>query len=262
MAGKTEIEWADATLNTAWGCTKVSKGCENCYMYRLSKAFGKPADSPAETKTWRQQVNRLGEPKIVFLNSMTDTFHESFSDTLIESWLTHLAATPHTFICLTKRTPRMKKYFESHPVPANFWIGTSIENRSAYHRLRPLQKIKAKTKFLSLEPLLESVSDIDLTDIQWVIVGGESDFQKPRPFDISWAAEIRDKCKSQSQPIPFFYKQSGGRSKTNGVWGSNILEGKTYLEMPELLKTKESTTVSPKVSPARQATQATQATLF
>ncbi len=175
MAEKTEIEWADCTLNTVGGCTKVSSGCENCYTFRLSKIFGRTADvvQPRQIKNIKSDIKRLGSTRrIVFLNSLTDTFHEDFSDDLITSWFDAILSAPHVYIILTKRVNRMYNYFKIRDVPDRFWLGTSIENRAAYHRLEKLKRISAKTKFASLEPLLESVSDINLQSIQWCIVGG------------------------------------------------------------------------------------------
>ena len=241
MAETTQIEWADATLNTAWGCTKVSSGCDNCYMFRLSRMYGKVADRfmPRELDAIKRSVKKLGSPKVVFLNSMSDTFHEDASFDLIDSWLELLRNTNHTYIMLTKRVKRMSDYFKTRTVPDNFWVGTSIENKGAYHRLNTLKKINARVKFVSLEPMLEAMPDIDLDGIQWCVVGGESDYTDPRPFDPQWALQIRDQCAIHD--TKFFYKQSGGKTKTDGVWGTNILDGKKYLEMPVLLKTKQST---------------------
>lgn len=241
MGNKTSIEWSDSTLSIFFGCTKVSRECDNCYMYRLEEIFGRDPEDVRERnpKYTHAAIKKLGnEKRIVFLNSMSDTFHEKFSFELIKKWFDILQDTPHSYISLTKRPSRMLAYSRQYELPSNFWIGTSIGTRSAYHRLEPLRKIKHHTKFLSLEPLLESVHDIDLTDIQWVIVGGESDYVDPRPFKDQWAREIREECKKQK--IPFFYKQSGGKKKINNIWGTNILDGKKYLEMPEALATKES----------------------
>ena len=242
MAEKTAIEWADSTLNTAWGCTKVSTGCDNCYMFRLSKMYGRTADKfqPRKMDNIRRDIRKLGSHKVVFLNSMTDTFHEDAPDDMIRSILDLLEKTDHTYIMLTKRIARARRFFEQvRPVPLNFWIGTSIEGRHAFHRLGPLKKIKCPVKFVSLEPLLESVDGIDLSGIQWCIVGGESDFKSPRPFDDHWASEVLAECRRTG--TKFFYKQSGGKRKHGGIWGTNELHGKTYLEMPELLHTKQST---------------------
>jgi len=244
MGEKTGIEWADFTINTAWGCTKVSAGCEKCYMFRLSLAFGRKADIPTPRKieNIKKDLKKIKTPSIGFLNSMTDTFHEDFSFELIDEWLSIFKDSEHIFILLTKRVNRMKKYFETREVPKNFWLGTSIENRGALHRLNTLKKIKCDTLFISFEPLLENLYEIDLKGIQWVIVGGESD-SKPREFRDEWGANILAQCRKEG--IPFFFKQTGGRSKNErGAWGSDEMFGKRYLEMPVKLTTKESSLVA------------------
>jgi len=242
MGEKTSIEWADSTLNTAWGCTKVSAGCENCYMFRLSKIFGKNAENPKprEMKNILRDLKKFRDQKrIIFLNSMTDTFHENFSNELINEWFDLFEAQEHEFIILTKRINRAYNYFKTREVPKNCWIGTSIENKACLHRLTKLKMIDAPILFVSFEPLLEGLGKIDLEGISWVIVGGESDYRNPRPFSVEWAREIRDQCRESS--IPFFYKQSGGTRKIKGTWGSNEIDGQKHLEMPILLATKQST---------------------
>ena len=242
MGENTSIEWADHTINFAWGCTKVSKECQKCYAERLSIIFKKRFNPPWET-VLKNQISKLKSFKpgsIIFFNSMTDTFHESFSFELIESWFKILeGCQEYQFIILTKRINRAYNFFKVRSCPDNCWIGTSIGTKSALHRLPKLKLIHAKIRFLSLEPLLEDLGDVDLSGIQWVIVGGESDFKEPRPFDIAWARNIRDQCKKYK--VPFFFKQTGGTKKINGCWGSNLIDGKTYLEMPILLQTKPST---------------------
>lgn len=241
MGEKTAIEWADRTTNFFLGCTKVSKGCDNCYMFR-NLAYTR-FDPNVVTKTkWENRIKDLKKWKssIIFTNSMSDSFHESISFETIRSMFDIMASfQKHKFIILTKRINKAYNYFKNNPIPGNIWIGTSIENRSQLHRLAKLKLIDAKTKFVSFEPLLEGLGEIGLEDIQWVIVGGESDFVNPRPFDIEWAKEIRAQCARLK--IPFFYKQFGGKKKINGCWGSNEIDGKKYLEMPELLTTKVST---------------------
>lgn len=178
---------------------------------------------------------------IVFVNSMTDTFHESLDFKLIKSWFDLMEQYPEQqFLILTKRIKRAKDYFDEYPCPPNVWIGTSIENRGALHRLHTLKKIKASIKFVSFEPLIKDLGEIDLQGLQWVIVGGESGAQdKIREFDLDWARNIRDEAAKHS--IPFFFKQTGGNKKNDGVWGTNFLDGKKYLEMPIKLTSKEST---------------------
>ena len=242
LGEKTSIEWADSTLNLAWGCTKVSLGCEKCYMFRLSKIFGRDPENPKPRKIQNilRDLKKFGQSsRVIFLNSMTDTYHENFSNELIQEWFDILAKTPHEFIILTKRINRAYNFHKSYKVPKNFWIGTSVENKNTLHRIQKLKLIDAKIKFVSFEPLLQRLGKIDLTGLQWIIVGGESDYNSPRPFKIEWAREIRDQCRKFE--IPFFYKQSGGKKKINGTWGSNEIDGKKYLEMPILLTTKQST---------------------
>jgi len=241
LGEKTAIEWADSTLNTAWGCTKVSPGCKNCYMFRLSKIFGRNPEiaQPRKIENILKDLSKFGQKgRVIFLNSMSDTYHESFSNELIKKWFEIFQNTEHQFIILTKRINRAYNFHKTYPIPKNFWIGTSIENKISLHRLDKLKKIQAGIRFVSFEPLLEDLGQVDLTGIQWVIVGGESDFKNPRPFDVNWAINIRNQCKALG--IPFFYKQFGGTKKINGCWGSNEIYGKKYLEMPILLKTKES----------------------
>ena len=243
MGEKTAIEWADTTVNTAWGCTKVSAGCKNCYMFRLSKIFGRDPEvaNPRKMMNIVKDLNKLGQKgRVIFLNSMSDTYHESFSNELIKSWFDLLKKYPQfEFIILTKRINRAFNFHKNYKVPDNCWIGTSIENKTSLHRLEKLKKIDTKIRFVSFEPLLEDLYEIDLSGIQWVIVGGESDFKNPRPFKEQWALTLLANCRRDN--VPFFYKQSGGTKKINGCWGSNKLKGKTYLEMPIALTTKEST---------------------
>jgi len=241
MADKTSIEWADSTLSTAWGCTKVSPGCKNCYMFRLSKIFGRNPEiaQPRKIENILKDLSKFGQKgRVIFLNSMSDTYHEAFSNDLILEWFNIFKNTEHQFIILTKRINRAYNFHKTYAVPKNFWIGTSIENKISLHRLDKLKKIQARIRFVSFEPLLEDLGQVDLTGIHWVIVGGESDFKNPRPFKESWAINILNQCRELN--IPFFYKQFGGKRKINGTWGSNEIDGKKYLEMPILLTTKES----------------------
>ena len=246
MGKKTSIEWADTTINTAWGCTKVSSGCDNCYMFRLSVIFGRDPENPQPRKMQNiiKDLMKLGQKgRVIFWNSMTDTYHENFSDDLIISWFELIKKYPqHEYIILTKRINRAFNFHKKYPLPNNCWIGASVENRSSLHRIKKLKLIQAKIRFVSFEPLLENIFEVDLKGIHWVIVGGESDFKNPRPFDEIWASTILAQCRRDQ--VAFFYKQSGGKKKINGCWGSNLLNGKKYLEMPIALSTKESTVLS------------------
>lgn len=241
MGETTGIEWADFTLNTAWGCTKVSPGCEKCYMFRLSYIFRRdPSFNPRPFENIVRDLNKIKKPSICFLNSMTDTFHEDAETELIEEWFKILQEyNQHTYIVLTKRINKAFNYFKTHKVPDNVWLGTSIENKAALHRLEKLKKIDARVRFVSFEPLLEDMGPMNLEGIQWVIVGGESDNKDPRPFKEDWGLNILNQCRKHK--IPFFFKQTGGKKKNErGVWGTDLMFDKRYLEMPKLLSSKES----------------------
>ena len=242
MGEKTAIEWADATVNWAWGCTKVSDGCDKCYMFRLSKVFGRsPEFKMRDTHRVDADLRKLPPNAIVFANSMTDTFHEDASDHQVDTMFMMMAKyAPMTFIVLTKRIGRAYTFFKKRTVPINVWLGTSIEDKAHLFRMETLKKIEAEVRFVSFEPLLEGLGEVNLNGIHWAIVGGESDFSSPRPFNTEWAKEILANCRKFN--TAFFYKQSGGRKKIAGCWGSNLLSGRTYLEMPKRLVSKPSTT--------------------
>ncbi len=240
MGDTTAIEWADATLNFAWGCTKVSDGCDYCYMFRLSKVFGRSTEFKMRNyKNIHADIRKLPKNAIVFVNSMSDTFHEAATKQMVDNMFGTMAGQPDmTWIVLTKRIGRAFTYFKNNPCPPNVWIGTSIEDKSHLFRMETLKKIDCGIKFVSFEPLLEGLGQVNLDGISWAIVGGESDYFTPRPFDDSWAKEILASCRKYN--TAFFYKQSGGRKKIKGCWGTNELDGRKYLEMPKRLVTKES----------------------
>ena len=235
MGRTTGIEWADSTVNLATGCTKVSRECDKCYMFRIRESHGLTTVFMVKSKdSAKKAIKQLGKkPRRVFLNSMSDTFHPSARDDLIQNWFEWLEETPHTYIILTKRAGRLRRFAAKYGLPRNSWVGVSVGERAAYHRVKALQKVEHHTKFLSLEPMLESLHDVDLTGIRWVIVGGESDYVSPRPFDESWAREIRDRCYEDG--ALFFYKQSGGsRRNEEGVWGTDFLDGRQHHDAPGL----------------------------
>jgi protein gp37 len=232
MGKTTDIEWADSTQNYFFGCTKVSAGCDNCYAERILKDgfffrklnFQKKIE---ELESWKK-------PRRIFVNSMSDTFHERATDHDIDTLFQIFERyRHHTFIILTKRINRAYNYFKTGNVPDNCWIGTSIENKSALHRMVKLKMIKAKTRFISFEPLLEDLGQLDLQGIHWVIVGGESDYRNPRQMKEEWAMNI--KLQADSLGIPFFFKQLGGSIKdTDGHWGTDKLYGQTYTSSPQI----------------------------
>ncbi len=238
MAQTSAIEWTDATWNPVTGCTKISAGCDNCYASRFSERFRGVANHPFEDGfdlTLRPDRTRQPlswkKPKLIFVNSMSDLFHKevpaSFIDQVFE---TMEEANWHTFQILTKRSSLMKKYLNrrystSNP-PEHIWLGVSVEDRSKISRIDHLRDSKAGVRFLSIEPLIGPIGQIDLTGIHWVIVGGESG-PKSRPMNAEWVREVRDQCVDQD--VPFFFKQWGGiRPKSGG----RILDGRHWDQFP------------------------------
>jgi protein gp37 len=234
VSDKSAIEWTDATWNPVTGCSKVSPGCANCYAETLSLRFGhsKKPWTPANAAenvvlhperlrlplTWRQ-------PRLVFVNSMSDLFHELVPWDYIDQVFDVMEeAERHTFQVLTKRPERMRAL--ARPVPENVWLGTSIENDRWTVRADYLRETPEATRFLSLEPLLGPLPSLDLTYINWAIVGGESGVGH-RPIDPDWVRDIRDRCVAAG--TAFFFKQWGGRTPKSG---GRLLDGRTWDEMP------------------------------
>ena len=252
MALGTSIAWADATINTGYGCGRISSGCDNCYMFRMlegkhGRHLNPNPEKPVAIPLWQfeKRITSLGRrPRRVFLNSMTDTFHSAYTNQTLDDWFKLIATRGinHTWLVLTKRAVRLQHYFAYHDIPPNVWLGVSVESRAMYKRIRTLCEISASAgrRFLSVEPLLEPVDDLPLDGIDWVLVGGESDYSAPRPFDEEWARSIRDRCVARS--IPFFYKQSGGTVNNGGHWGSNLLDGRTWEEVPPLYSAQKTLT--------------------
>ncbi len=244
MSTKSSIEWTEQTWNPATGCTKVSPGCQNCYaeaMARRLKGIGVKGYEKGFTLTL--QPDRLNEPlmrkkpAIYFVNSMSDMFHEDIPDDYIRQVFDVIKSVPqHTFQILTKRAERMEYFFNANDVPANAWMGVSVENKKhGMPRIEHLRNIKAHIRFLSIEPLLEDLVELDLSDIQWVIVGGESG-PRPRPMKPKWVERIKMQCEDCN--VSFFFKQWGGwgvdgkkrSKKANG----RLLLGRTWDSMPAL----------------------------
>ena len=238
MADASDIEWTDATWNPVTGCTKISPGCDNCYAARFSERFrgtpGHPFESgfdltlrPARLEQpllWRR-------PRRIFVNSMSDLFHKSVPAPFIEHVFdTMERAHWHQFQLLTKRSSLMRDFlkcrYAARPAPPHIWIGVSVEDQARVSRIKHLQQAPAAVRFLSIEPLIAPIGQLDLTGIHWVIVGGESG-PRARPMDAEWVRDIRDQCIAAG--VPFFFKQWGGRTpKANG----RLLEGRTWDEMP------------------------------
>ena len=216
MATNSKIEWTEQTWNPVTGCTKISPGCKYCYAEVMAKrlqAMGAPGyeNGFAQITLMYERLDQplqRKKPTIYFVNSMSDMFHEDVPDDFIDLILDTIRATPqHAYQILTKRAQRMHTYFQTRIVPDNAWLGVSVEDkRYGVPRIAYLQAIKAKTRFLSIEPLLEDVGRISLNGIHWVIVGGESG-TKARPMEEAWALKLRDQCLRSG--IDFFFKQWG-----------------------------------------------------
>jgi protein gp37 len=239
MSDHTRIEWTDATWNPIRGCTKISPGCAHCYAETFAERFRGVAGHPYEQGfDLRLVPNKLADPlkwrtpKRVFVNSMSDLFHQDVPEAYIQEVVgVMLKAEWHTYQVLTKRSSRMRQLLETSlqcaASVAQIWWGVSVENRrDGLERIADLRQAPAKTRFLSVEPLLEDLGPLDLTGIHWVIVGGESG-PGARPMEKEWIISIRDQCKIAG--VPFFFKQWGGTRK--GKTGRS-LDGRTYDEMP------------------------------
>lgn len=245
MATNSKIEWTEQTWNPITGCTKVSPGCKYCYAEVMAKrlhAMGTPGYENGFNKITLMherldQPLQRKKPTIYFVNSMSDMFHEDVPDSFIDLIFDTIRATPHhAYQILTKRAERMNAYFQARAVPDNAWLGVSVEDkRYGVPRIAYLQGIKAKTRFLSVEPLLEDVGRISLRGIHWVIVGGESG-TKARPMEEAWALKLRDQCLRAG--IDFFFKQWGswgqdGVKRTKGANGRE-LQGEVWDMIPAI----------------------------
>lgn len=236
MNTKSKIEWTETTWNPITGCSKISSGCQFCYAERMAKrlqAMGKPTYQNGFQVTIHPELfeNPLNikKSKIIFVNSMSDLFHESVPDAIILQLFDVMnQAYWHTFQILTKRASRLKELSNLINWTENIWAGVSVENNQNINRIDFLRTVSSKIKFLSLEPLLGSIPNINLDNINWVIVGGESG-PKARKMEKEWVIEIRDACLNQH--VPFFFKQWGG---TNKKKSGRLLEDYTWDNMPIL----------------------------
>jgi protein gp37 len=215
----SKIEWTEATWNPSVGCKKVSSGCKNCYAEVMAKrlqAMGTPGyENGFEFRVIPERVDApryVRRPTKFFVNSMSDLFHEKMPYAFLDDVFATIAETPrHTYQILTKRERRMADYFTRRIVPENVWLGVTVENRKETRRIEALRHIEAKIRFLSIEPLLEDLGTIYLSDIHWVIVGGESG-HGARPMMKEWALNVQRQC--DEQDVAFFFKQWG-------AWGED-----------------------------------------
>jgi protein gp37 len=245
MPTASRIEWTEVTWNPVTGCDRVAAGCDNCYALRLAKrlkAMGAEkyqADGDPRTSgpgfgvtihpTALKQPYRWRGSKVVFVNSMSDLFHAKVPVPFIRDIFDVIRETPqHTYQALTKRAHRMERIADKLDWPENLWMGVSVESTDVVDRIDRLRATPAKTRFLSCEPLLSALPRLDLRNIDWVIVGGESG-HGARPMEPDWVEDIRDQCLEAD--VAFFFKQWGGRTpKANG----RSLHGRQWDEMPVL----------------------------
>jgi protein gp37 len=238
VADKSGIEWTEATWNPVTGCSKVSPGCAHCYAEALSLRFGwsrkpwLPEHAEANVALHEERLEqplRWRRPRMIFVNSMSDLFHELVPFSFIEEVFAVMAAAEqHTFQILTKRHERMAALAPRLSWPANVWMGVSIENRRWAERADCLRQVPAAIRFISAEPLLGPLDGIDLDGIDWLIAGGESG-RRHRPVRAEWLRDLRDECKDAG--VAFFFKQWGGpRSKSGG----RRLDGREHSAMPRV----------------------------
>jgi protein gp37 len=236
MAQLSQIEWTDATWNPVTGCTKISPGCKFCYAERMAgrlHAMGqhryRNGFRPTLQPDLLEAPLRWGTPRVIFVNSMSDLFHDEVPDDYIKAVFdTIKRADHHIFQVLTKRSERLRNFATELAWPRNLWMGVSVENEDYVSRIRNLQRVPAYVRFLSMEPLLGPVRRLPLAGIHWVIVGGESG-PGARPMQPEWARAILDRCRRRK--VPFFFKQWGG------VWKKRrgrVLDGRTWDERPAL----------------------------
>ena len=234
MAQSSNIEWTEATWNPVTGCSKISPGCKNCYAERLANrlaAMGQDRYRNGFDVTLHYDLVdlplRWRQPRLIFVNSMSDLFHEDVPDAFImQVFDTMVAAHWHTFQVLTKRSQRLAGLAPRLPWSQNIWMGVSVESKKHTYRIADLRKVPAAVRFLSVEPLLEPIFNLPLTGIDWVIIGGESG-PGCREMNADWVRQIRDRCIVRN--VPFFFKQWGGVRKKNA---GRLLDGRTWDELP------------------------------
>lgn len=237
MAEKTSIEWTDATWNPVTGCKKISPGCDNCYAERFSERFrGVPRhpfncgfDLALRPERLEQPLG-WRRPRMIFVNSMSDLFLKEISkDYVSRVFDTMERASWHTFQVLTKRSSRLRDFVNERyadACPSHIWLGVSVEDGMRASRIDHLRQTKAGVRFLSIEPLIGPMGSLNLDDIHWVIVGGESG-PRARPIEEDWVCDIQRQCKKAR--VPFFFKQWGGlRPKSRG----RTLKGRKWSELP------------------------------
>jgi protein gp37 len=235
MSANSAIEWTDATWNPVTGCTQISPGCDRCYALRIAERFrgvaGHPYQQGFDMRLWPQRLElplTWKQPRRIFVNSMSDLFHEAISDDYIRAiFEVMVRADWHFFQILTKRPKRMAQMATSLPWPRHIWAGTSVElDRYTWRSNQYLRQVPSAIRFVSAEPLLGPLPSLELDHLQWVITGGESG-PSYRPCDPAWVRDLRERCVAEG--VAFFHKQWGGRTPKAG---GRILDGRTWDEMP------------------------------
>ena len=231
---QSAIEWTEATWNPVTGCDQVSPGCAHCYAKTFSERWqgipGHHYEQGFALRFWPERLDqplRWRRPRVIFVNSMSDLFHEQIPDDYIARVFEVMAAaSQHTFQILTKRHDRLAQIAPALDWPPNVWMGVSIENRRFMHRADCLREVPAAIRFISAEPLLGPLEGLDLSEISWLIAGGESG-PRHRPVKIEWLRDLRDRCAAED--VAFFFKQWGGYTPKAG---GRELDGRTWDEMP------------------------------
>lgn len=238
MAQSSSIEWTDATWNPVTGCTKVGSGCDNCYAERFAERWRGIKDHPYEQgfdlRLWPSRLEQPGrwkKPRMIFVNSMSDLFQKEIPRDFIDQVFDAMeSANWHVYQVLTKRSSLMRKYikkrYNGEQVPSHIWLGVSVEDAAHKSRIEHLRQINSEARFISFEPLLGPIGEVDLSGIAWAIVGGESG-PGARPMEAAWATELRLACEHFN--VAFFFKQWGGaRPKSGG----RLLEGEEWNGFP------------------------------
>ncbi len=234
MATKSRIEWTESTWNPITGCTKVSPGCKNCYAERMAlrlKAMGVKNYKNGFDLTMHEELIELPlswkKPQMIFVNSMSDLFHQDVTDEFIFALVETMRKSPwHKYQILTKRAERLEEISSRLSWPDNVWVGITVESEAYTYRINHLNKVQSSVRFISFEPLLSRIWNVDLSSIDWAIIGGESG-PNSRPIEKEWILRLKEIC--ERDHTAFYFKQWGGKNKKKT---GNLLDGIKYLEFP------------------------------
>jgi protein gp37 len=237
VGDRSAIEWTDATWNPVTGCVQVSPGCDHCYALTFSERFrgvpGHHFEQGFDLRLWPERLEvplRWKRPRRIFVNSMSDLFHKGVPDDFIRQVFdTMVRADWHTYQILTKRSPRVARLGQTLPWAPHIWIGVSVESQKFAWRVDHLRRVPAAVRFISAEPLLGPIRELNLAGVHWVITGGESGVGA-RACDPDWVRGIRDRCLEYD--IAFFHKQWGGRTPKSG---GRLLDGRTWDQFPKAM---------------------------